>query len=435
MFTFLRTHATHRGLLLGLSSASLLCAALTTHADDGGSFSDLITQGKASGYLRSYEWSNNNFYNTNISNNIFVVGGKLKAETGTVDGFSAGAAFYTSHTPQSTYNDPTSYDPTLGTNIDTLGESYLNYHNDSVNLRVGRQAIDTPFANGADYRMIPALYQGETFSYTPSQDFSLTFGRISRYKSWTSATFDRTNNETAGPFQKSGPGFLNFPDMVTGGFWYAGAHDALDMKGEKLSSQLWYYDFFDIAHLVFLDEKLTFNLQNDFKPFVGLQYANEQNEGAALFGTVNSTPYGLQMGADFGKNNLTAAAIHIPAHPGTFNNGGLASPYTDGYGSASLFTGNMLFPTEGLGSGNAVQLSGSHAFDEDWSSWASYNQFNQTASAFAAAQTINEYVVSVNYNAHGYFKGWKISDMLGYATLAGNSNHFTQNRLMAQYGF
>ena len=74
-------------------------------------------------------------------------------------------------------------------------------------------------------------------------------------------------------------------------------------------------------------------------------------------------------------------------------------------------------------------------FNEDWSSWASYNQFNQTSSAFAAAQTINEYVVSVNYNAHGYFKGWKISDMLGYATLAGNSNHFTQNRLMAQYEF
>lgn len=418
--------------LLTLTLPIMLCHG--ARADEG-NFNDLITNGKVSGYLRSYEWTNSNFYNSPVNNSIFVAGGMLKAESGKLDHFSVGMAFYTAHTPQSTYNDPLNYDPTLGTNLDTLGQSYLNYHNGWINIRQGRQSIDTPFANSADYRMIPALYQGTTIDLTPSENLGFTFGRITRYKSWTSATFDRTNNETAGPFTKSGAPFQNFPGLATTGFWYAAAHDVLNFGNEKLTSQFWYYDFMNIAHLSFIDEKLAFKSIGDFKPFVGFQYANEKNDGAALFGTVDSTPYGFQIGTDFGKSNVTAAVVHIPAHPGTFNNGGLASPYTDGYGSAALFTGNMLFPTEGLGSGSAYQLSGSHTFDESWSSWATYNRFNQTASATLSAQAIDEYVVSLSYNAHGFFKGWKVMDMLGYSTLAGNSYHFTQNRLMAQYGF
>ena len=166
--------------LPGMISACIILAAPLAHADDG-SLSDVITKGKVSGYLRSYEWSNNNFYNSDVDNNVFTLGGKLKAESGEVGHFSVGAAFYTSHALSST-NGADSYDPTLGTNINTLGELYLNYNNYSTNVRIGRQAIDTPFANSADYRMVPALYQGATVDYKPSENFSLTFGRISRYK-------------------------------------------------------------------------------------------------------------------------------------------------------------------------------------------------------------------------------------------------------------
>ena len=414
-------------LLLGIVIPVLLPAA--ARADDS-SFSDLAAKGKISGDLRVYDWDNHNFYNSTTSNNTFVVGGKLKAESGEFHHFSIAAALYAAHTPGSADN----VDPTLGTNINTLGELYLNYRNDWANLRIGRQAIETPFANSADYRMIPALYQGATLEINPASNYGFSFGRINRYKSWTDDDFDQTNNETAGPFKKTGSPYENFPGQETSGFWYASVHHDLSFSNKKLASKLWYYDFIDIARLVFLEEKMSFELENKVKPFIGVQYANEKSHGAALFGTVDSTPYGLQLGADFGSNNITAAVVHIPSHSDAFNNGGLASPYTDGYGSAGLFTANMLFPTEGLGSGDAYQLFASHQFSDSWSAWASYNRFNQTTSDLSPANSIDEYVLSVSYTPSN-IKNLKIVDMLGYATVEGNSDHFVQNRLMAQYSF
>ncbi|MDE3021814.1 MAG: OprD family outer membrane porin [Pseudomonadota bacterium] len=400
-----------------------LFTAVTSYAN---SFSSAIDSGKVSGYLRAYEWSNSNRYFSSTNNNTFVIGGKLKAESGVVDHFSAGAAFYTAHSPGLSSN-PNQSEPTLGTDIDTLGEAYLNYHNQSVNVRLGRQKIETPFANSADYRMIPALYEGATLNFLATHDLSFTFGRITRYKSWTDNTFNRTNNETAGPFTK-------FPGIVNNGFWYAGIHDSLNQQTRTLTSQGWYYDFSNIAHLAFIDEKLALKETKSFNPFVGLQYVNEKSEGQELFGKVDARAYGINIGGSFSQDSLSLGAIHIPAKIGTFNNGGLASPYTDGYGSAALYTGNMLLPTEGLGSGNAYVVSGSHVFNSQWSGWAAYNRFNQTSSN-SPVQPINEYVISLTFLPEGYFKGVKLNDMLGYATSSGNSHHFIQNRLMAQYDF
>lgn len=410
--------------VLGLCNTQAM--AVSSDTSSSGNF---ISDGKVSGYIRAQEWTNRNFYNGTADTDTFAVGGKLKAESGSVDNFSVGAAFYTSHTPQSTRDTPLNYDPTLGTDIDTVGELYVNYRNDWLNVRGGRQSIETPFANSADYRMVPALYEGITAEVKPAQNVSLSFGRIWGYKNWVGSGFDRTNNETDGPFAKSG-----LSGLTTDGFWYAGAHAMTDIGSMQLTSQLWYYNFTDIAHLAFLDEKLALPASGRFKPFIGFQYANEKEGGAAILGAVHSTPYGLKIGADFDASSIAAAVVHLPAHQGAFNNGGLASPYTDGYGSAALFTGNMLFPTEGLGSGNAYQLSGSHSFSDAWSAWAAYNRFNQTADGSPAEQ-IDEYVLSVTYTPHDFAKKLQVVDMLGYATLAGNSHDFLQNRLMLQYAF
>ncbi|MDE2598731.1 MAG: OprD family outer membrane porin [Rhodocyclaceae bacterium] len=415
----------HRPALL--ATAILGAFSAQAKAEDNNT-SSFISDGKVSGYVRAYEFSNRNFYNSPVDNDTFVLGGKLKAESGEVNHFSVAAAFYTAHTPQSTSDTSMNYDPTLGTDIDTLGEAYLNYRNEGFNLRAGRQVIETPFANSADYRMVPALYQGVTADYNPTKSYGFTAGRITHYKSWTSSSFGMTNNETDGPFKKPG-----LDGLTSSGFWYAGAHALTDVRGAQLTSQLWYYNFINVANLIFLDEKLAFPVSEDFKPFVGFQYAHQKETGSAILGAVDSTPYGFKFGADFGQSNVTAAVVHIPSHQGAFNNGGMASPYTDGYGSASLFTANMLFPTEGLGSGDAYQLSGSHTFNESWSTWASYNRFNQTADG-SPAETIDEYVLSVTYTPAAV-KGLQITNMLGYATMENNSNNFLQNRLMLQYNF
>lgn len=417
----------------GKHIGAMICALtgiLAIPASHASSLSNFIDGGKVSGYLRAYEWSNHDRYfstgTPTATNNTFAIGGQLKAVSGAVDHFSLGAAFYTSHAPGLSYN-PDNFEPTLGTNVDTLGEAYLNYDNHSFKARIGRQAIDTPFANSADYRMVPALYEGAVIDYSPFHFLQLTAGRIIRYKSWTSSSFDRTNNDTAGPFQI-------FPTVNTEGFWYAGLHNVAGFGRQALVSHLWFYDFLNIAHLYFVNEKLKFKQWSTFTPYIGAQYALEHSDGRQLFGDVDAHVYGGQLGVQVGPDGLSAGVIYIPSEPGAFNHGGMASPYTDGYGSAGLYTANMLFPTEGIGSGTALEVSGNYQFSDRWSGWAAYNHFDQTTSS-APARPINEYVASLTYAAAGSLKGLKLMDIFGYATQTAFQGHFVQNRLMLQYNF
>lgn len=81
----------------------------------------------------------------------FAAAGQLKIETASWNGFVLGGAFYTSHSI--TQPDDEDYNLELAgpdQHYDLLAEAYIDYTSDDLNLRLGRQVIDTPFADSDD---------------------------------------------------------------------------------------------------------------------------------------------------------------------------------------------------------------------------------------------------------------------------------------------
>ncbi len=379
-------------------------------------------QAIVNGYIRSYNWTNHNFYFSGSNNNALAIGGKLHMQSKKYNNFSVGGAFYFSHTP---FNNSRNIDPTLGQDIDTIGEAYMDYKDSLLDIKAGRLTLDTPFANSADFRMVPALYGGETISLVPFKNVSIFGAHINYFKSWTHSGFSRNNNYTAGPFTINNP-------FNTSGFLTFGIKDSLALSTSKLNSELWYYHFYNIANLSFINEKLSLPTTKYFNPFLGMQYVRETGSGENQLGNVNSQVIGFKAGMGFLNGSVSAAVDHIPAKTGgAVSNGGLVSPYTHTFGSADLYTQNLLFATEDQGSGNAYILSGNYNFTSQFSGWAAYNQFNMRTGS-NPAPNIKEYTISGTYS-FSKFKGLSLTNMLAIATQA--SQTFWQNRLLLQYNF
>jgi len=101
-----------------------------------------------------------------------AVGGILKYERPFVEGLNAGVAFYTSHTLSTLSGDKAdgSFNYEMSgedaRHYDLLAEAYLAYKINTFSLTLGRQRIDTPYADSDDIRITPNTFEGAVASYT-----------------------------------------------------------------------------------------------------------------------------------------------------------------------------------------------------------------------------------------------------------------------------
>jgi outer membrane porin, OprD family len=73
-----------------------------------------------------------------------------------------------------------------------------------------RQALQLPFINGNDSRMIPNTFEAYQFEAVASEDFRLNFGYVTHMKSRTSASFEPMSNVAGAPQVNRGTGFGGF---------------------------------------------------------------------------------------------------------------------------------------------------------------------------------------------------------------------------------
>lgn len=120
----------------------------------------------------------------------FAVGGIVKLETGEFMGFSAGLAQYGSYRPGFVNKDDATGSSMLesGTNnnLSFIGESYVKYKMDKLEVKVGKQRLSTPLANDHDLRLLPSTYQGATLKTTVIPSTTIEGGWISRYTGFAS---------------------------------------------------------------------------------------------------------------------------------------------------------------------------------------------------------------------------------------------------------
>ncbi len=147
-----------RNTLIVLAVAGVLgTLSAGAHAD---ALSDLFSQGTVNGELRLYNFNRSYDYETAAKPSAHAFGGSilLNAQTGSLDGFSAGASLVSANALGSLNNNPKRVDTTLmgaSDSLSALSQAYLQYKNDWFMARVGDQYLNTPWMGNSDGRLLP----------------------------------------------------------------------------------------------------------------------------------------------------------------------------------------------------------------------------------------------------------------------------------------
>ncbi len=240
------------------------------------SFTEAFTKGTSSGQIRlGYIWLDPDEKSANSTYDL-ALGGQLKFETAPLYGLALGAAFYTSHSivqpDDEDFNDELA---SPNEHYDLLAEAFINGNWEGFDFRLGRQLIDTPFADSDDIRMTPHTFEAVVAGYAYS-DFSLTGGFLSRWQGVDAGY----------------PDDGDFDDMVSGsdGTWLLGGTYGSDL----LEAGIWYYGVVDVVNVFYADIVAPIVLGENMSLTFGGQ--------AAFQGDTTNDETFVELGSEVGGN-------------------------------------------------------------------------------------------------------------------------------------
>ena len=401
-----------------------------------------------SGQVRSYYFSRSNNAPGVPNANAFSLGGILNVETKPfLGGFGVGVSLFTANSLGFNNNQAGRTDVTLmgnGSSLNALGQAFLQYKNSSFLIRGGDQIINTPWLGASDSRLLPATYQGVYAEVKPIENLKVYALRVTKWKSRTSNDYFKDNlyypTTFAGDSIYGGSGVLGAGTQQSPGAAAVGA----SFTTSALTSQLWYYDFYQFAKMTYGDATYTFKTGTGFDPFIGAQLIREVNNSSLLNGVkiltqvgsgVNATARGAKAGLNSPYGQFTVAYNQILSHDGSVGGGGLVSPYTVGYATDPLYTTSMIRGLVEQGPGHAVKAGYSQSF---------LDKKVMFAAAFTRYQTrffgnSNNTYLDLTYFPTGKLKGLSIRDRVEVSTggigVNPGNKAFVYNRVMVQYPF
>jgi opacity protein-like surface antigen len=142
---------------------AVMAALLLTSAAGADSLADTIGASKIDGNFRSY--FNTRDYDVKTDESALSVGGALRVNTGSINGFNLGLGFYAAQDLGTNSSDAAKVNKRLGSELEVLGEAYVNYTAGDTSVTVGRQKLNTPFANSGDAFIIPFSFEGTSIVY------------------------------------------------------------------------------------------------------------------------------------------------------------------------------------------------------------------------------------------------------------------------------
>lgn len=200
----------------------------------------------------------------NPDNKNGAIGGSLGIKTKAINGIELGAKFYTTNMLKSKNGDGsgTSLFSSTEKGYSILGEAYVKGTLNNTSLKIGRQRLDTPYANDNDIRMVPNLFEAARLSNTDIPDTTLLAIHIKR-----AAGVDS-------PIQEG------FTDIVAG---YDGA-TILGIKYDGITNSklsAWYNNIDRLAAIVHLEAYNSIKFNNNSVLDLGLQYANYKEKASS----------------------------------------------------------------------------------------------------------------------------------------------------------
>lgn len=377
----------------GTVSLSLLASALVVNAMAADSLESMFKEGKASGQLRAFYIDRAYNYNdstSEYSRDGLSVGGYLKYETASLNGLSAGAAFYTtnkldSKSSVSKENDATLFGPN-GNNESYLGEAYLQYKYGNTAFKAGRQKLDTPLAGQDDARMLPSLFEAYVLSNTDVKDTTLIAAYVTKFAAGTfanaynfapattgtAAAKDAANSAAQTLALTSGySGVFNATTMV-GNFTNMGQYAigqntngvsvaaAIYSGVPGLKLQVWDYYAQDILNAVYAEANYGFSMANGIAPYCGVQYIKEDNIGSDYAGNVNSDFIAAKLGVKVGNFDVYGAMSHNSSDDSATINGGTITPW----GGMPAYTQGMVTRHQFMAGADAWKVAGTYNFKD-----------------------------------------------------------------------
>ncbi|DAB27676.1 MAG: hypothetical protein A2513_10000 [Sulfurimonas sp. RIFOXYD12_FULL_33_39] len=261
-------------------------------------------------------------YNNNATENqhATAIGGQLKYELAEFKGFNAAVELTTSHDIGFATGDDTKQNSEISSekgSYTELSQAYINYKNGGLNLRAGRQLIDTPLADSDDIRIILNTFEAYTVTYE-NDGLMLMGGLLTKWQG-TDAGLSVDN-----PWSKTGED----------GTYFTGVSYSTDF----IDTSLWYYDISkdtnpnsatgNVANKsAYADISLHMALSKDYALHTSAQYINQrESDNSGIDSSIYGAMAELVMFEDF---SLSAA----------YNN----SKKQAGKGSFSGFGGGTLY--------------------------------------------------------------------------------------------
>ena len=226
---------------------------------------------------------------TKEKSSTVALGGSLGVKTTPINGISLGATFYTTNALFGKNTEGMFLDSN-SESYSIVGEAYIEANLDKTSIKIGRQLIDTPYADSDDIGMIPNTFEGVTLINQNIEDTTVILASLNKWSGIDSNTPQKFNK-----LQASGDA------VMMASVIYEGV--------ENSTLQAWHYKL-DNANFNY------FEAGYETEQFsVAGQYTTQDNDNSA---------FGLQAGVNIGDLTLRTAYNKVS---GTVSNGFGAGPF------------------------------------------------------------------------------------------------------------
>jgi imipenem/basic amino acid-specific outer membrane pore len=348
---------------------------------------------ETNGYLRA------GYQNTDITNDTdytdTALGGKLHIVTHHWHGLSFGTSLYTTHTMGNNEGNGIPFFNSHNKSYAILGEAYLQGEFDNTTLKVGRQEIDTPFADTDDIGMVPNTFETALLINKDIAETTLILAHITK---WAGVDADSPEKFTK----------LNGEDGLQ-------VVSIMNESIKGLSLGAWYYHAKHSVKIPYFEAHYETNLAG-IALGLGLQYTQQTWEDAPtakIVGVNISTGFesiGLSLNAAYNKSRegttdnlfgggpffINAAHLTLP-QAGADGKGTLLSAEWDtnviGVKNLTLATGYLTLEDNRATKATELDLTASYTFSEVLSLDVIYSKIDNNI----AGDDVTNVRVFVNY--------------------------------------
>ncbi len=337
------------------------------------SLKHMFDDAKVSGNIRLIYADYNEKEPTTADNYATAVGGVVKYELAAFHGLNAAVSLFSANDINALSGTNAHHNAELSSSkgsYTTVGEAYINYKYDAMNLRAGRQILDTPLINNDDIRMVQDSYEAYTLGYS-YKGAALLAGHVNNWQG-----FDADLDVG---WQKTGSKGVDFAGVSYHDIW---------------EYNLWAYKFSDALDALYVDGGIEYPFNESMTLHAMVQYLHEKeldNSGYATDiygGMLEYVVNGLSFNLAYNQGRNT---------PGTMSFSGL--------GGGNLFTSMDTLILDDIANDRNTQFIVGGVVYEFANFSLLYAYGNATGDTNAVGQKANivEQDVSLEYNVNDKF--------------------------------